>query len=273
VTSIAELRAGCAVVTGAGSGIGAAAATHAASELGLPVAVLDVVGDRAETTAAEITAAGGTAVAWTADVADAAAVDAVAEAVRARLGPVTLLMANAGVEHAGAVWTMPADQWRRVQDVNVNGVFNTLRAFVGPMVEARRRAHVVCVASIGALAIRPEMSAYIVSKHATLALAESLTVDLAAAGADIGVSVLLPGPVATRIAVDALVAPTDGAEPARRRLATLLDAEGLAPSEIAATAFAGVAEDREWIYTHPRLTGVTVAERVAKLEASVARPI
>lgn len=269
MTHLRDLRAGCAVITGGGSGIGAALAQRTAVSLSIPVAVLDLSTERAVRAAAAITNAGGVAYAWALDVTDAAAMHRAAAEITTTLGSPSLLVANAGIEHSGAVWLIPPEQWRRVQDVNVNGVFNTIRAFVPSMIEAGRRSHVVCLASIGGLAIRPAMSAYIVSKHAVLALSESLALDLGLAEADIGVSAVLPGPVATRIATDALVTPSAEAESARRRLEHLLNAEGLEPDAIAELILSGVDADLPWIFTHPALAAATVAERTGRLETAL----
>jgi len=269
MVSVSDLRKGCAVVTGAGSGVGGALASHAAHALGMSVAALDVSFPRAEEKASQIREGGGNAIPYAVDVSDYSAVDRIASHVYDALGPVTLLAANAGIEHSGRLWATPSEQWRRVQDVNVNGMFNTIKGFVPQMIDSGLRGHVVCVASIGGLGFRASMGAYIVSKHAALALGESLALDLESADAKVGVSILLPGPVATRIADDALISPSHEAEAARAQLAALLDAEGVKPSEIARATFSGIAEGRKWIYTHPEMAAEAVAEMVTRLQASV----
>lgn len=269
MTSIADLRNGCAVITGAGSGIGAAIALQTAEQYGVPIAVLDIELQRAEHSAAAIRATGGTAAAYALDVTDLAAVDRVAQEITQTLGAVTLLVANAGIEHSGSMWTIPPEHWRRVQDVNVNGMFNTVRAYLPGMIDSGQRAHVVCVASIGALGARSSMSAYIVSKHAALALGQCLSEDLNAVNANIGVSVLLPGPVATRIAQDALVTPSDEAAARMKELASLLDAEGHSPREVAIQALAGVVDNRGLIHTHQEAAERAVGALIGELESSL----
>jgi len=269
VTSLIDLNRGCAVITGAGSGIGEALAVVAAEEHRMPVAVIDVSRDRAEATAARIGGAGGRAIAIAADVSDADAMMRVADQVARELGPVTFLAANAGIEHSGLMWTIPPEHWRRVQDVNVHGVFATVRAFVPGMIDSGLRSHVLCTASIGALGHRPSMSAYIVSKHAVLALGENLAIDLESADTNVGVSVLLPGVVETRIAKDALVSPTAEAEERRAALEERLDSQGASPISVAQRAFAGISAGERLIHTHQDAARVAVEHRTNELIDSV----
>src|SRR5215471_10237947 len=124
-----------AVVTGAASGIGNAIALGFARE-GAQVAVLDVNGDAAAKTAAAIGAAGGKAQAFTLDVSDRNACRAVAAEVASRVGPVSILVNNAGINRRNA-FAGDADavlkDWQDIMGVNLNGVFNVTHAFLGPL--------------------------------------------------------------------------------------------------------------------------------------------
>ena len=121
-----------AAVTGAGSGIGRAIALGYARE-GAQVAVLDINGEGAAKTAAEIGAAGGKAQAFTLDVTDRDACRTVAAEVASRVGPVSILVNNAGINRRNA-FTGDADavvkDWQDIMAINLNGVFNVTHAFL-----------------------------------------------------------------------------------------------------------------------------------------------
>ncbi|WP_219420163.1 SDR family NAD(P)-dependent oxidoreductase [Pseudonocardia nigra] len=190
---------GVAVITGAGAGIGEGLALHAALRLGMTVAVADVDGSAAERVAARITADGGRALAHAVDVRDPAAMERLAERVAAGAGPVRLLVNNAGVEQFGYLWDTPVANWHRLVDINVNGVFHGLRAFLPRMIANPGRSVVLNMSSVGGVAAVPLQAAYVMSKHAVLALTESLHLELAAVGANVGAHAVLPGVVASDI--------------------------------------------------------------------------
>src|SRR6266511_914138 len=126
-----ELDGKVAVITGGGSGIGAALARACAAE-GMRVVVVDVNEERATTVAAELPP--GTAAARAVDVSDADSVQALADFAFDTFGAVHLLCNNAGVSPAGRVWDFTDDEWRWLLGVNVRGVANGLRSFVPRMI-------------------------------------------------------------------------------------------------------------------------------------------
>ncbi len=144
------LSAKTAIVTGAGQGIGCAVA-HAYAAQGANVAVVDWNAEGAEKVAQEIRAAGGNAIALKCDVSDRAAVDAMVSAVVAQLGPVDVLVNNAGITRTAMLHKMTQHQWDQVLGVHLGGSFNCLQAVVGGMIERKRGWIINTVSSAGIL--------------------------------------------------------------------------------------------------------------------------
>lgn len=184
------------VITGAGSGIGAATARRYAA-LGADVACVDIDGERAEATAAVCRERGSDAHAFSCDVSDASAVQDLAATVESDLGPVDVLVNNAGVGIAGPYLDADVEDWDWLIGVNLNGVAYGCRAFGAPMVE-RGHGQVVNVASGAAYIMNRDMAAYCASKAAVVALSRCLRAEWAKAG--VGVSVICPGVINTPIA-------------------------------------------------------------------------
>ncbi|NKV32878.1 SDR family NAD(P)-dependent oxidoreductase [Rhodococcus hoagii] len=242
-----DLSGRTAVVTGAGSGIGESAARRAAT-LGMDLVLADISAERLDAVAADLRAAGHTVVAVPTDVRDPASVDALADTAYAEFGSVTVLLNNAGLESLGFTWEVPADEWRRVIDVNLLGVFHGIRSFVPRMGADPQPSHIVNTCSVGGIAITPRMTAYAASKHGVQALTESLYLECAEAFPQIAVSVFSPGEVATRIFEDAPVhaQTADDAGFWREQIR-----EGMTPDTAAKLLFDGIARDDFWILTHP----------------------
>jgi NAD(P)-dependent dehydrogenase (short-subunit alcohol dehydrogenase family) len=184
------------VITGAGSGIGRATALRCA-RAGASVVAVDIDPSAAEETAARCRAAGaGAADARVCDVADAPAVQALADAVEAGLGPVDVLVNNAGVGLGGPFLDASIADWDWLRSINLDGVAYGCRAFGAAMVE-RRRGHVVNLASGAAYIHTRHMAAYCATKSAVLALSRCLRADWADSG--VGVSAICPGVINTGI--------------------------------------------------------------------------
>jgi NAD(P)-dependent dehydrogenase (short-subunit alcohol dehydrogenase family) len=183
------------VVTGGASGFGRAVAAECAAR-GFRVGLLDIDGDRVRAAAAELAGTHGTQVVGRrVDVASDGDVRAAAAELVTELGRCDLLWANVGVQHFGAVETVPDDVWRWVFDVNVIGAARTVRAFL-PVLRASAPARIACTASANALAPAARLGAYQASKYALVGLAETLRIELATD--DIGVSVVYPSGMLTR---------------------------------------------------------------------------
>jgi NAD(P)-dependent dehydrogenase (short-subunit alcohol dehydrogenase family) len=252
-----------AVVTGGASGIGLALARRFARE-GMRVVVADV--ERAaldEATAALADASGADNVLGVpTDVRDDDAVDALAVATFERFGTAHVLCNNAGVGVGGLTWTVPPDRWRWAVDVNLLGVARGIRAFVPRMIE-QGEGHVVNTASAAGILTGPAMAPYFATKHAVVALSESLHFDLELTGASVGVSVLCPEWVRTNIADTERNRPSDvapvesGPVPGvdvdpemMRALIQGLIAGGMDPDDVAAQVVDAIRSGRFWILTH-----------------------
>ncbi len=204
------------------------------------------------------------------DVADADAVEALARAALVRFGAVHLIVNNAGIIRPGRTWELPLADWERVIQVNLLGVVHGVRTFVPLLLAAAGRGeegHVVNVASMAAVVPVPWIGPYNVAKHGVLALSETLQAELGAAGASVGVTVVMPGRVRTRLGRPRATPPAMAATTATTRAAT-----GGPPSPSPASwnptrsgrqVVAAVREGRLHLFTHP--------ERIPEVEARFAR--
>lgn len=181
-----------AVVTGAGSGIGAALC-RALAGAGADVVCTDIDGAAAERTAASL-ARPGTAARL--DVTDAAAVQQVVDEVVARTGRIDLLFNNAGITWGGDTELLTLDQWNAIIDVNIRGVVHGVHAAYPHMVR-QRSGHIVNTASMAGLAAAGRITSYVMTKHAVVGL--SLALRTEAAGHGIGVLAICPTAVETPI--------------------------------------------------------------------------
>ncbi len=164
-----------AIVTGAGSGIGQAIAVMFASQ-GARVAVLDVSIEQAEATVAHATTTGGTSAAFKCDVTIAAEVATTFDAVAAKLGPIAVLVNNAGIAHVGTVETTTEADLDRVWQVNVKGAFLCTQVAVKHML-ARGGGVILNMSSIAAVLGVPDRFAYSLSKGAIHTMTFQVAVD------------------------------------------------------------------------------------------------
>ena len=182
-----------AVVTGGASGIGLAVADRLRSE-GAKVCIWDRDGASERRSAAS---GGEPMESIQLDITDVAAVDAAAKRTHELLGGIDILVCSAGVAGANATtWTYSVEEWKKVFDINVNGLFYCNRAVVPTMLE-QNYGRIVNIASIAGKEGNPNASAYSASKAAVIALTKSLGKELA--GHDIAVNAVTPAAARTRI--------------------------------------------------------------------------
>ena len=262
---------GVAVITGAGAGIGAGLARYASS-LGMTVVLADIDAVAIAALRGELCAAGGRAVDIECDVTDPDAVQELAERVYSDVGPVRLLVNNAGVEQFGYLWDTPVPNWRRVVDINISGVFLGVRAFLPKMMATDEQAWVWNLSSVGAVRAIPLQAPYIMSKHAVLALTECLHLDVQSAGHEdhIHVQAVLPGAVVSNIfesagGVDSNAGDVAAAE-AQRSAMLDIKAAAMDPLAAAETVFEQAAEGRFYLLTQQSVASA-MADRADVLAA------
>jgi NAD(P)-dependent dehydrogenase (short-subunit alcohol dehydrogenase family) len=255
-----------AVLTGAGSGFGLECA-RIAGRLGMNLVLADVQHDALEQAAAELQAAGAPVLALRTDVSKAEQVEALGAATLTRFGAPHLLFNNAGVGSGGLVWENTAEDWEWVFGVNVMGVAHGVRVFTPLMLAAAAsdpqwRGHIVNTASMAGLVNPPNMGVYNASKHAVVALSETLYQDLALVTDQISASVLCPYFVPTGIAMSHRNRPRDtnvhASKPSQSQLIAhamlnkAVDGGKVTAAAVAQRVFDAVSARQFYIYSHPQ---------------------
>ena len=256
-----------AVLTGAGSGFGLECARIGA-RLGMNLVLVDVQQDALDAAAAEMRAAGAQVLAQRVDVSDAAQMEQLGAAVLERFGAPHLVFNNAGVGSGGLVWENTLADWQWVLGVNLWGVVHGVRLFTPLMLQAAKddpawRGHIVNTASMAGLLAPPNMGIYNVSKHAVVALTETLYQDLKLVTDQISASVLCPYFVTTGIHNSERNRPADlpaGGLTASQRIQQAMTEKATGSGKVTAADVAGkvfdaIAQDQFYVFSHPKALG------------------
>ena len=256
---------GVAVITGAASGFGLEASRIAAAR-GMNIVMADVQADALEAAAAQIRGLGAQVLPFRLDVSKAAEVDALGAATMQHFGAPNFVFNNAGVGAGGLIWEHTAKDWDWVIGVNLMGVAHGVRVFTPLMLAAAAadpvwRGHIVNTASMAGLLNAPNMGVYNASKHAVVAISETLHQDLALVTGQIHAHVLCPFFVPTGIHQSERNRPAglaDSAAPTRSQLIAQAMSEQavtkgrVTAAQVAQWVFDAMDEQRFYIYSHPK---------------------
>ena len=193
-----DLNNKVAVITGAAEGIGKAIAVAAAAQ-GMKLVLADISASKLDATVQEFKTNGIAVIGVVTDVASEAAIEHLANQAFNEFGNVHLLVNNAGVAFTKAAWETTAQDWEWIMGVNLYGVTHALRAFIPRMLANGEEGHIVNTASMAGMVSAPALAAYNVSKFGVVTLSEGLYHDLTLRQSKLGVSVLCPSWVNTRI--------------------------------------------------------------------------
>lgn len=261
-----------AVITGGASGIGLAFAERFGRE-GAQVMLADIQADALDAAVARLRGQGIRAEGTVTDVGKLASVVALEQRTHDVFGGTHLLFNNAGVSITGPSWAMSEDDWRWVWDVNVWGVVNGIKAFLPNMMAHGEGGHVVNTGSLASFNGNGDHAPYCSSKAAVLGLSQSLYSEMQAMMTGIGVSIVCPGMVATRIhqswrnrpAGDTPWSDREFADPAFRDGSDAFQNAGIPPEAIAESTLAAVRADRFYVFTGetwPRFMQETVGRAI-----------
>ncbi|GAB3376766.1 SDR family oxidoreductase [Massilia agri] len=268
-----DFRGKVAVITGGASGLGREFANMAAG-LGMKLVLADVQAKALEHATEELLDVGAEVLSMVCDVSKGSHVQELADSAIARFGAVHLVFNNAGVGSGGLIWENSEQDWEWVLGVNLWGVVHGVRVFTRAMLECAARdsdyeGHIVNTASMAGLLCPPAMGVYNVSKHAVVALSETLYHDLALVDAPIKASVLCPYFVSTGIArshrnrpeeleSEEKVTPSQVA--AQMMTEKAVESGKVTAQDVARITFDAIREERFYIYSHPQALGAA-AER------------
>lgn len=254
-----------AVITGGASGFGKEFARIAA-DLGMKLVLADVQEDALDATVAEFQARNVPVIGLRTDVSQAGQVQALADAAIEAFGQVNLLFNNAGVGAGGLIWENSERDWEWVMGVNLYGVVHGVRIFTPLMLAAAEKdpafeGHIVNTASMAGLLNPPAMGVYNVSKHAVVALTETLYQDLGLVTEQVRCSVLCPYFVPTGISQSQRNRPAglaNQAPPTRSQMVSqalsdkAVGSGKVTAAEVAQITFDAIRDESFYIYSHPQ---------------------
>ena len=254
-----DLQGKVAVITGGASGIGRAVADKAVTK-GMKIVLCDIEEGPLKVAVDDLTSTGAEVLGVVTDVSDRASVEALRDAALERFGAVHLVHNNAGIGLGGPIWEVTEEDWRWILGVNLWGVIHGVATFT-PLLLEQGEGHIVNTASIAGIIVAPFLGPYNATKQAVVAISETLFKDLQAVGAPVGVSVLCPGFVQTRIDDSERNRPewapqreVEGAEELRGLVSDMVNG-GIAPTSVADRVIDAVQTNTFYILTHPELEG------------------
>jgi NAD(P)-dependent dehydrogenase (short-subunit alcohol dehydrogenase family) len=258
-----------AVITGAASGFGLEA-SRIAARLGMSVVMADVQAHALEVAAGEVMGLGAAVLPFQLDVSKPEQIEALADQTQARFGAPHLVFNNAGVGAGGLIWEHSRKDWDWVVGVNLLGVAHGVRVFTPMMLAAAQadpgyEGHIVNTASMAGLLNAPNMGVYNVTKHAVVALSETLYQDLSLVTDQISASVLCPYFVPTGIHQSERNRPSDMKDAAAQPTKSQLIAQAMSDkavgsgkvsaAQVAQFVFDAVAARQFYIFSHPHALG------------------
>ena len=253
-----DLRGKVAVITGGASGMGLAFA-HRFAAVGMHLAIADIEVPAIDSALADLRPTGAEAIGVRCDVSDPASMEEMAAEVYDAYGAAHVICLNAGVSAGGTMSDLKLIDWEWVLGVNLWGVIHGIDAFLNKLI-AQDEGHFVITASICGHTCYPTSGPYTATKHAAVAVAETLYNELSAAGSRVGVTALCPGFVDTQITnsernrpeplVDyAAPIPSDEDQRVREALLEAFGAAAHVPSDIAALVHDAILDDTFWVFT------------------------
>jgi NAD(P)-dependent dehydrogenase (short-subunit alcohol dehydrogenase family) len=257
-----------AVVTGGAGGIGSAMAARFL-DAGMRVVVADVE-EGAIASAVDALDAGDRVLGITHDVRSLEDSERLRDATLERFGSVHVVCLNAGVAPVGPLLETPAEVWDWVFDVNVRGVVHGALTFA-PLLAEQGAGHVVCTASIAGVTDTPTLPPYGVSKHAVVGLAAAMRRELDERG--VGVSVLCPGLIRTRIFESERNRPAGMDDPAEDNVTSkayrdMID-HGAPPSHVADVVYQAIVDNQFFVFPTSDLDAL-VESRLADIRQGMA---
>ena len=264
---ISNFKGKVAVLTGAGSGFGLECAKIGA-QLGMKLVLVDVQKDALDAAQAQMQTLGAEVMARLVDVSNEGHMQALANDVQQTFGAPNFVFNNAGVGAGGLVWENTVADWEWLLGVNLWGVVHGVRLFTPMMLEAASKdpnfqGHIVNTASMAGLLTPPNMGIYNVTKHAVVALTETLYQDLKLVSDQISASVLCPYFVPTGISQSHRNRPSElkADKPTKSQLIgqamsdKAVGSGKVSAADVAKMVFDAISNDHFYIYSHPKALG------------------
>ncbi|MFK8026420.1 MAG: SDR family NAD(P)-dependent oxidoreductase [Ilumatobacter sp.] len=265
-----ELSGQTAVITGGASGIGLALA-HRFGAAGMNLVLGDIEADALDAATSELSAAGFEVASMVLDVTDLDGIRAFETFARERFGNVHVLCNNAGVGAGGPVADPDnLDLWKWTIDIDLWGVIYGCKVFLPAMIEHGEECHVVNTASMAGHVSAPMMGAYSIAKYGVVALSETLSQEMQISATKVGVSVLCPAFVQTKIATSDRNLPdeiraahdmpgTEAESSDTQSAIEQLVASGIPTDVVADAVHDAVVDNKFWILTHPETKAAITA--------------